>query len=130
MALTAQQITDVRRYMGYSLSGDQTAYPFRELVYSNVSYLGMSLDYRLEHMSDEEESTVTSFFLANLTLREQEIQDAAANLDTDKAAVWTRNKSEVEDRTALFNQLRRDLCAFLGFPPGNGLTSRMRLMRA
>jgi hypothetical protein len=130
MALTAQQLVDVRRWMGYSLSGNTTASGYRELVYSEVSYLGLSLDYRLANLSAEEENTLTTYFLANLALREAEIQSAADNLDTDQAAVWKHNKNEISDRRDLFNQLRRDLCTFLGFAPGPQLGAGNRLVRA
>lgn len=126
MALTAQQLVDVRRYMGYSVTGNTATESYAELVYSDVSYFGISLDTRLANLSTEEEFTVTSYFLLNLPLREAEIQAAADNLDTDRAAVWTRNKIEVADRRELFSRLRLDLCSFLGFAPGRGLqTGRM-----
>lgn len=130
MALTAQQLVDVRRYCGYSVTGDSTSAPFRELAYSNVSYMGVSLDYRLQHLSAEEESVVINNYLIPLALREQEIQGAAANLDTEQAAVWKRNASEVADRIGLFNYLRRQLCAFLGFAPGPQLGGGNRVVRA
>ena len=130
MALTAQQIVDVRRYLGYSVSGDDISFSYREFVYSDVSLLGLSIEYRLAHLSAEEENTLVNYYLANLYLREAEIQAASANLDTDVAAVWTHNKEEVSDRMGLFNQLRRDLCNFLGFEPGKALMSQNRLVRA
>lgn len=136
MALTAQQRVDIRYYMGYSVTGDALYAPYRELVYSDVSYMGIALDDptgtggRLQNLSAEEETRIVDYFLTNLALREQEIQDAAANLDTDKAAVWTRNRSEVSDRQMLFLQLRLDLCYFLGFAAGPGLRGGNRLVRA
>jgi hypothetical protein len=131
MTLSAQQIVDTRRYMGFSVSGDTTSQPFREQVYSDATAFGsLSLDYRLAHLSAEEENTVVTYYLANLYLREAEIQAASANLDTDEAAVWKHNKQEVSDRMGMFNQLRRDLCNFLGFEPGKALMSQNRLVRA
>lgn len=130
MALTAQQLVDCRRFMGYSVSGNSTSQPFRELVYSDVSYMGLSLDYRLANLSAEEEGVVIATYLTPLALREQEIQGAAGNLDTDQAAVWKRNASEVSDRIALFNYLRRQLCTFLGFAPGPQLGGGNRVVRA
>lgn len=129
MALTAQNLVDVRYFMGLSVTGDTTSAPYRELAYSNVSYMGLSLDYRLAHLSAEEESVLTGYFLKNLALRRQEIQDAADNLDTDKAAVWTRNRSEVANRKAMYAELRAELCQFLGFRPGPGLTAGSRVVR-
>ena len=133
MALTDQQLVDVRRYMGYSVSGNTAFYPYRELVYSDVSYYSLSLDTRLANLSTEEEFTLTSYFLLHLPLREAEIQAAQDNLDTDSLSCglpgkggWTHNRNEVSDRRELFNRLRLDLCAFLGFAPGRALqTSRM-----
>jgi hypothetical protein len=129
MALTAQQLVDLRFFMGYSVTGNTTSAPFRELVYSDVSYFGLSIDYRLANLSQEEENVVTSYFLPNLYSRRNEIQSAAENLDTDKAAIWTRNRAEVSDRTALYNALRRELCSFLGFEPGPMITASNRVMR-
>lgn len=91
--------------------------------------MGLSLDYRLGHLSAEEESTITTYFLPNLSAREKDIQCAASRLGTDQAAVWKRNRTEVSDRRALFNQLRRDLCDFLGFAPGSNLTAGNRVVR-
>jgi hypothetical protein len=130
MTLSAQQIVDVRRYCGFSVSGNTTSQPYREPVYSDVTLASLSLDYRLANLSAEEENTVITYYLANLYLREAEIQGASANLDTDQAAVWYHNKQEVSDRMGLFNQLRLDLCNFLGFEPGRGLRSQNRLVRA
>lgn len=121
MALTSAQRVDVRRYMGFSVSGDSTSSPYRELVYSSVSYMGLSIDYRLDHLTVDEEAVVVNAYLTNLNTLEQAISDASENLDTDAAAVWVHNKNEVRDRTVLFNQKRRDLCAFLGFKPGPSL---------
>jgi hypothetical protein len=130
MLLTAAQLVDVRRYMGYSVSGNAAAHPYRELAYSNVSYMGLSLDYRLANLSGAEEMVILNTYLPNLMAREQEIQGAAGNLDTDQAAVWKRNSNEVSDRIRLFTWLRRELCTFLGFPPGPQLETGNRVVRA
>jgi hypothetical protein len=137
MALTAQQLVDIRYYMGYSVTGSLAFQPYQELVYSNVSYYGISLDTRLANLSPEEEVRLTSYFLLNLPLREAEIQAAQDNLDTDSLTCglpgkggWTHNKQEVSDRRELFSRLRLDLCSFLGFAPGSGLLQTTRLVRA
>ena len=140
MALTADQKSAVRYYMGYSASGSGTAlFDYRELGYSQVSHMGISLDGttdqpnggRLNNLNSWEESRITSYFLVNLPLREAEVQSAAANLDTERAAVWTHNPAEIAQRTALYTDLRLELCRFLGFPPGSGLqASSNRLVRA
>lgn len=130
MALNPAQVVDVRRFMGYSVSGNPTALPYREPVYSTASLAALSLDYRLANLSAAEEKVVTEKYLPNLCAREQEIQGAASNLDTDQAAVWTHNKNEVTDRINLFNYLRRELCTFLGFAPGPLLATGNRVMRS
>jgi len=130
MTLTSAQTTDCRRFMGYSVSGNTTAEPYREPVYSSVTLASLSLDYRLANLTSDEENVITTTYLPNLNSREQEIQGAAANLDTDQAAVWKRNSTEVSDRINLFNWLRRDLCTFLGFPPGPNLALANRVVRA
>lgn len=130
MTLNAQEVVDVRRYGGWSLTGNTTATPYREPVYSSATLASLSLDYRLANLSAEEENTLTTYYLANLYKREAEIQDASCNLDTDAAAVWKHNKDEIRDRTDLFNQLRRDMCDFLGFSPGRALMNENRLVRA
>src|SRR5580658_3602683 len=104
MALTAQQVVDTRRYLGFSVSGNTGSQFYREPVYSDITLASLSLDYRLANLSAEEENTVVTYYLTNLYLREAEIQAASANLDTDVAAVWTHNKQEVSDRRELFNQ--------------------------
>lgn len=130
MLLTDAQLVAVRRYMGYSVSGNTTSKPYRQPVYSDVTLASLSLDYRLENLTINEQRVVSDFYLPNLAAREQEIQDAAANLDTDQAAVWKRNSNEVDDRIRLYNWLRRDLCNFLGFPPGPQLDAGNRVVRA
>jgi hypothetical protein len=130
MTLSTQQIVDVRRFCGYSVTGNTTATPYREPAYSDVTLASLSLDYRLANLAPEEEGIVINTYLANLYLREAEIQGAAANLDTDVAAVWTHNKQEVSDRVQLFTALRLELCGFLGFPPGSYLKPLNRLVRA
>ena len=130
MTLSSAQIVDVRRYCGYSVSGNTASQPYREPVYSDVTMASLSLDYRLANLTSDEELVVTGTYLINLNARETEIQGAASNLDTDQAAVWKRNSNEVSDRIGLFNWLRRDLCRFLGFPPGPQLAAGNSVMRA
>jgi hypothetical protein len=130
VALTAQQLVDVRRFMGYSVAGAVGTTQFREQAYSDVTIGGLSLDFRLTNLAPEEESVVINTYLTSLYLREQEIQDSAATMGTDKAAVWTRNKQEASDRINLFTALRLELCGFLGFPPGSYLKPMNRVMRA
>lgn len=140
MALTADEKAAVRDYMGYAVIGTGALSTAREMVFSGVTIYGLTLDGStadpqgglLNSLSDYAETRIRSFYLPALMAREIEIQGAADNLDTDKAAVWQRNKQEVAERRALFTQLRIDLCAFLGFPPGSGIAggSVGRLVRS
>lgn len=79
-----------------------------------------TLEFRLTNMTADEMTEVRSK-LTDLTALEAAIPAAAANLDTDKAAVWTHNKTEVQERIRLFAHWRKELCCFLGLPPGPGL---------
>lgn len=120
--LTAQQLSDVRRFAGYPLLGDQTADDSRDFAYGWVlPGVSQTLFHRLNNLRAEEETTLTTVYLASLTTMETALLAAGTNMGTDVAAVWTRNRTEVADRTALLNQTRRSMCAFLGIPPGPSL---------
>lgn len=122
MALTAQQLADVRRFCGYPLLGDTVADDSRDFAYGWVSPgTWQTLQHRLTSLRAEEESILISTYLTNLYALETAITGAGANLDTDAAAVWTRNKNEVSDRMKLFDGWRRRLCGFIGIAPGPSL---------
>jgi hypothetical protein len=119
--LTDAQLADARRFLGYQVAG--TTMPItndQDLVYITYGMTIMSLHTRLTSLSAVEEAT-TITYLGQLNTLEAAIVGAGDNLDTAQAAVWTRNKNEVSDRTSLFNQWRRALCGFLGVPPGPSL---------
>lgn len=117
MAFTEKERTDIRRYCGYPVFGAQ---PTQGFGYRFFTWYG-NLEYKLNNLQGSEEDVVRNVYLANLALLESDITSSRANLDTDKAAVWTHNKDEVKDRTALLDDWRRRLCGFLGVPPGPGL---------
>jgi hypothetical protein len=122
--LTAQQLADVRRFAGYPLLGDTVADDSRDFAYGWVSPgIWMTMQHRLMNLRAEEETTLISVYLTPLYTLETAIFGAGDNLDTDQAAVWTRNKTEVSDRSKLFDQWRRRMCGFLGFAPGPALGS-------
>jgi hypothetical protein len=112
MSFTAVQIVDIRRFTGYP------AYAHFGWVFEEEY---ATLELRLANMTPEEEAVITGNYLVNLPILEKAIVDASCNLDTDEAAVWKHNRDEVADRTALYNQKRRDLCGFIGVRPGRGL---------
>jgi len=118
MALTDAQKVDCRRFCGYPAFG-QTVNPASG--YRFFTAYG-TLEYRLVNLTATEETVVTTM-LATLNSRESEIGGAAANLDTDAAAVWKHNKSEVGDRISLYRWSRLELCNFMGVPAGPALGS-------
>jgi hypothetical protein len=110
--LSEVQKVDVRRFAGFA------AYAHFGWVFEE-DYA--TLELRMDNFSPEEEAVITGNYLVQLPLLESAIDASSDNLDTDEAAVWKHNKDEVADRTALYNQKRRQLCAFIGVRPGRGL---------
>ncbi len=78
------------------------------------------LEFRMNNISSAE-IVVARRYLATLAGLELAVPAASDNLDTDQAASWTRNKTEVTDRVQLYDEWRRRLCGFLGVPPGPAL---------
>jgi len=119
MAFSEAERTDIRRYCGYPAYGGGSS-GFQGWRFFQVYGL---MEWRLSHLTGSEEAVVQQY-LTTLGQLELAIPAAAGNLDTDRAAVWTRNANEVRERTAMFDDWRRRLCAFLGLPPGPGLGDR------
>lgn len=112
---TATEVTDIRRFAGYpSVGAAGYFYPIE---------IGGTLQSSLGNLSDTEQVIVRTKFLAVLPGLETAIAGSGANMGTDIAAVWTRNRREVLDRRALYNVTRRELCLFIGVSPGPGLES-------
>ena len=115
---------DVRRFCGYpafgaGVSGFQSWRFFQ--AYG-------TLEYRLTNFAPEEIQVVRQY-LVSLYALEQGIVTAASNLDTDKAATWTHSRSEVADRSRLFDEWRRRLATFIGVPldPGSAAISSIAI---
>ena len=108
--------TDARRFGGYPACGTSAD---GNAGWRFYQWYG-ELEYRLANLSASEEA-VLGRYLVTLRALEQAVVDASGNLDTAQAAVWARNPREIADRTALFDDWRRRLCAFLGVPPGRAL---------
>lgn len=113
-ALTDAERVDVRRFCGYPAYGGVNQNGFQSWRFFTAYG---TLEFRLTNLAASEFQIVRQY-LASLYTLELAIPGAGANLDTDQAAVWKHNRSEVADRSALFDQWRRRLCAFLGLPPG------------
>lgn len=110
---TDAQKTDLRRFMGYPPKGTD----YNTIMYGAIFNSGGEVEYRLDKLTIEE-GAIAKSHLARLKDLEEAVYAAADNLDTDQIAVISRNRSEVPDRLALFDTMRRRLCEFLGLPPG------------
>lgn len=116
--LTDAQRTDTRRFCGYPAYGNGNS-GFQSWRFFTAYGV---LEFKLNNLSPAEFAVVTTY-LAQLYPLELGILGAAANLDTDAAAVWKRNRDEVRDRERLFDTWRKRLCGFLGVPPGSELAA-------
>jgi len=116
MVFSDAEKADIRRFCGYPAYGAGAA-GFQGWRFFQAYGL---LEYRLNNLSDAEAAIVLRY-LGTLRTLECSVPAAAGNLDTDQAAVWTRNKNEISDRTRLLDEWRRRLCGFLGLPPGPDL---------
>ena len=118
MAFADSEKTDIRRFCGYPAYG-AAASGFDDWRFFQAYGL---LEYRMNNLSAAEEAVVRRY-RGTLTVLEFAVPRAGDNLDTDQAAVWTRNRDELRDRTRLFDDWRRRLCSFFGIPLGPALTS-------
>jgi hypothetical protein len=117
---TGPQVVAIRWYCGY---GSYAAYGYI------LAGSGMAIiDEQISMIVANEQPPILALLTLLPTL-DAGIQGAAANLDTDQASVWKHNKTEVAERTALFNQYRRRLCELLNVPPGPGLMSGSSVVR-
>lgn len=116
--LTDAEKVDVRRFAGYGNYGQQ-ALPASGYRFSTAYG---TLEYKLNTLLPDEESALRTVFLTRLRTLETDLVDQTTqNLDTDEAAVWKHNKHEHRDRRALYFDFRRQMCNFLGIPPGPNL---------
>jgi hypothetical protein len=118
MAFTDVERTDIRRFCGYPAYG---AAPVGFQTWRFYQVYG-TLEFRMNNLSDAE-AVVVRRYIATLTMLEGAIPRAGESLDTDQAAVWTRNRDEPRDRAQLFDDWRRRLCGFFAIPPGPALAS-------
>lgn len=122
--LTDAQRTDARRFCGYGAYG---AGAYGSMGWRFYQTYG-ALEYRLGNLSDAELAVIGNM-LATCNALERALVSSSDNLDTGEAASWTHNPDEVKDRQNLLEMWQRRLCAFLGVPPGPGLSqSRGSLM--
>lgn len=117
---TDGQLVEVIRFTGYP------SYSFFGWVFEE-DYATLTL--RLQNMSADEAAIITGNYLVVLPTLEKAITDASCNLATDAAGPWKHNRNEISDRTNLFDQKRRELCAFIGVRPGRGLRQAGMVIR-
>lgn len=117
MAFTDTEKVDIRRFCGYPVFGESSDPAFGYRYFQQYG----TLEWKLNHLTADEETIVRTVYLPNLASLESAILTTSDNLDTDKAAVWTHNPHEQRDREALFESWRRRLCEFLGVAFGTGL---------
>jgi hypothetical protein len=118
MALSDMEKTDVRRYCGYPVWGSRQVVLLASATYQSRGLL----EYRLNNLTTTEEAVLRRH-IATLALLESAIPRSADNLDTDQAAIWTRNRTEPADRLRLLDTWCRRVCHYLGVSPGPGLTT-------
>lgn len=116
--LADSEKTDIRRFCGYPAYGNAPS-GFETWRFYQVYGL---LEFRMTNLSDSE-LVIVRRYLAALTVLECAVPTAGQNLDTDQAAVWTRNRDEPRDRVRLLDAWSRRLCGFFGIPPGPALAS-------
>jgi hypothetical protein len=109
---------DIRRFCGYPPYGAGNS-GFQGWRFFQAYGL---LEFRLNNMAAAEVQNIR-YYVTQLYTLESAIWGASANLDTDMAAVWTHNKSEVADRIGLFTQMRLTLVSLVGVPSGPSLRS-------
>lgn len=121
--LTDEELVQIRRMMGYPAMGGinagQQSWRFFQAYGFN--------EWRIRNMAPEECVQIRRYLLDCFKL-ERDIYGASDNLDTDEAAVWKRNRSEVADRVRLYQYARIQLCQFMGIPPGAGLGGGSRIV--
>jgi hypothetical protein len=108
----------IRRFCGYPVFGKSPTQGFGYRFHPHYE----TLEWKLNHLSADEAAIIRQTYLPRLSQLETDMIDKTAeNIDTDQAAVWKHNKAEHRDRAALFDDLRRRFCGYLGIPPGPDL---------
>lgn len=107
---TEAELTDIRRFCGFP------AYAAFGYIFGGTAMA--NADWQLSQMTNEQQTVVRTIYLVPLYAQEAAVVASGANMGTDVAAVWTRNRTERQDRQAQFDAKRRELCGFIGVSPG------------
>jgi hypothetical protein len=115
MALSSQDMVDVRRHTGYGAfgsSGNVSLMYFRYFPSYN------SLEYRLNNLTDEEVSVIQDNYLPKITQLENDLYTMREAMIVESAAVFHRNMDEASDRISNLTFYKKLLLSFLQLPPG------------
>lgn len=126
--LTEQQKVDVRRHCGFPVYGNGLSASPPSFGY-RYYHQYLILEYRMNNLAPEEETTLINVYLNTLNSLESDIPTATDNLDTDRAAVWYHNRDEVRDRFKLYKLLAVRLCDYLEvFGPAKMMQAGLQVM--
>lgn len=125
--LTDAQKVDIRRWAGYAMVGNDSLAIYADPIYSHAGPAyglnSLTLTQKLDALTAVEEEALVVRYLTPLASLEADLLASTGNMDTQAAGPWISNPREVQERTAMYNKWRRDMCGFLGIPPGPALGS-------
>lgn len=116
-AFSEAEYVDIRRFCGYAAQGNRAA------NLASYRYFGVYpiLNFRMTNLVPAERQRVR-MYMAQCYYFESGYVSSADNMDTDKAAVWTHNKKEAQDRYRQFTVWRKRLCSLFQIPAGPGVS--------
>lgn len=112
MILDTEKVT-ARRLMWFPMLG---AFNTQAFGYRWATEYGL-LEFRMNSMGPQEEEQFRALLSQCLNL-ENNILNVSADLDTDTAGPWKRNKAQLRENTQLYTMWRLKLCQFIGLNPG------------
>lgn len=118
MALSDQDKSDLRFFLGYSMRGDNPNNASKIYAHS----FNPGLEDNLNHLTAAEEARVKTM-LDDLREMEEEIKTARTTLNIQSAGTFKKNLSEIRDRIQLYNYTRNQLAKFLDTPILGGSVS-------
>ncbi len=123
MAFTEAEKVQVRKYCGYGLFGST---PIQNFAWRYSTQYG-AMEFILNNMSADEETEVKTNYLVKLPLLEEDLFNVRDNSDTSQAAVWYRNKKELQERQSNYDYWRNRLCDFMNIQAGPDLEKMGRI---
>ena len=111
---TDTEKADIRRFCGYPTYGGLGGAGFQGWRFYQEYGL---LEFRMNNLAPAEYQNVR-YLLSVLYPIEAALKGRYQTLNVSAAGPFTRNRNEVRDARADFDENRRDLCAAVGVPPG------------